>query len=99
MRTALLLFALCGPAWASCERIEYADARDWPIAKAEEAYCDAKREMYEAISAGSAAANKSGYPRDAAPMLRESNACAARSDLFARVIENVHKRPLPKCKL
>lgn len=91
----VLVLALSGPAWAECPKIEYADVRDWPVAKLEEGYCAAGKEMRKHARLAEIY-HASSYNMARAHRL-EAGDCAAQQALFGRVIENVHKRQTPAC--
>lgn len=103
MKPALLFLALVAASSAAqaapCQRIEYVDARDWPIEKAEAAYCvaskraDLNRGLWRDLAAKGLLNGA-----DSKEITADANSCAERASLFGRVIENVHKRPLPACK-
>ena len=47
MKAAALLYLVSGvAAAATCQRLEYADVKDWPVEEVERAYCADQREMY-----------------------------------------------------
>lgn len=85
------LFLLSSVAHA-CDKIEYIEVKDWPIAKVERALCDATAESLElAIRSIDLRDIRTGRsPYDAAQSL-----CDAQARLYIRVLENVHKRTLP----
>lgn len=96
---SLALLALSGVAHAvGCSKIEYADARDWPLEKAAADYCRSGRlakvddELLRDLRSQGLLS-----PRDAAQYGADATSCRERQALFGRVIENVHRAPLPAC--
>jgi hypothetical protein len=92
---ATCLFLLSGAAMA-CEKIEYAEVKDWPVEQTEKALCEARKESLE-LTVKSIRLMGSNYVdyREYTPAI---NRCDAQAALYERVIQNVHKRPLPNCK-
>lgn len=96
IRAAILLLVAVEAQGAACTKIDYIEARDWSRVKAEAAYCEAGRQR-EALAHDSGRAIGEST-RAANALMRESDACGEQQAMFGRVIENVHKRPLPVCK-
>lgn len=97
MRAGLFAIFVAAPALA-CPRIEYVEARDWSAAQVERAYCDASKEATFRSGEARRLAVVEHEPYKAEAMLRESNSCGQQRDMLGRLLENVHKRPLPACK-
>lgn len=98
MKLGLVLLLASGVAQAAlCAKVEYVDARDWPIKDVEQAYCDVGKSMSRSVS-DALEAQKAGSSRDANAILAMGSQCAEQQAMFGRVIQNVHKRPLPACK-
>lgn len=93
---ASLLLVFIAPTALACSKVEYADARDWPVDQLERAYCEAGKDMSDGIRAASEAARVS--MRDANAILRISDQCAEKRAMLGRVIQNVQKRALPTCR-
>ncbi len=92
-RLLLGLFLFSGVALA-CEKIDYVEAKDWPVEKVEKALCDAKEETVKLVIR-QVNLQDSPYAREYTVPIA---VCEAQSALYSRVIENVHKRKLPNCK-
>lgn len=79
---------------AACSKIEYAEAKDWPLEQLERAYCA----DVNAITANlrTAMAQRSAEASNA--VLRFSDACVDNTAMFQRIRENVHKKTgVPAC--
>ena len=95
----LLLFSTV--AFADCEKIDYVEVKDWPVAKVEQAYCVANAEKWQVWRQGTmidmwlpdGTPTARGYKYEAALKV-----CHAQLALYARVLENIHKRAIPSCK-
>ena len=91
MKAAVLLYLVSGmAAAATCQRLEYAEVKDWPVEEVERAYCADQKEMYAILNKAARA--------QAPGLLRYGEECAKSADLYERVLKNVHKRPTPACK-
>lgn len=102
-RGGIIVAGLCAVgtshAIAQCSKIDYADAKDWPVDKAEKQYCFATK-MAESKLRLLKDVRTSGLllpPSESRATNAAISECIAQSEMFGRVIENVHKRPLPNC--
>lgn len=99
MKIAVTLLAIPGIAHAAlCARIEYVEARDWSAPQIERAYCDASKAAAFGLTEARRLAVVEHDPQTAQITLNQANVCAEQQALFGRIIENVHKRPIPVCK-
>ena len=85
------LFLLSGVAHA-CDKIEYVEDKDWPVAKVERALYDATAEALQGARLG---IELTDISTGRSPYDDTIHLCDAQARLYIRVLENVHKRTLP----
>jgi hypothetical protein len=100
-RLLLGLFLFSGFALAAeCDKIEYAEAKDWAPTELEAQACLALKEMGNNTMLMSKALEGHGV-LDPVPMMYsdQGTVCMKQYELYMRILKNVHKRDgLPKCK-
>src|SRR5450755_4276882 len=87
---ALAILAAPAAFAGTCGKIEYADAKDWPVEKAEKRYCmvgkltGVQQDLIRDL-------RKSGLlsPKDSREMTADIIECLEQKAMFGRVIENV----------
>ena len=91
---ALTLLPLQARAALTCPRIDYAEARDWPVAAVESQYCKATQALRASV-ASSSEMTKAGMPGMAQRALQDARQCQEQQAMLARLLENLHHRPTP----
>ena len=99
MKTALLLLLVAAPAVADCTKIDYVEAKDWPVDKVERQYCQdlavnkIKMDLWTDL-------RNSGLlsKRDSSEIMAQAQVCLEQAELMGRVLTNLHGRPRPSCK-
>lgn len=98
MRSALLLalFPVTVSA-ALCDRIEYAEVKDWPADKIEEQYCHAmqfhrnRMDLWDGLRARGVLSTSNGRE-----IMADSQSCLEQAALMRRALLNLHHRQ-PVC--
>jgi hypothetical protein len=90
--TICLILLSTGVHAAPCDKIDYVEVKDWPVAKVEQAYCDAHAERLHVAFAGIGLHGPAADEHDVAIA-----ACESQMALYVRVLENIHKRRIPSC--
>jgi hypothetical protein len=95
---AALLWAGAAGA-ARCDKIEYAEAKDWKIEQVERTYCEYFRSAKDAIDLRTSLYNIGTSPQSAKykSLSAEAEGCFEAAAGLGRVIKNVHGRPFPTC--
>jgi hypothetical protein len=92
----LLLFSTL--AFANCEKIDYVEVKDWPVAKVEQEYCKTFSEKWAMPAPKLDDFHADGTPTPRAKIMLDAlNVCNAQGALYIRVLENIHKRGAPFC--
>jgi hypothetical protein len=94
---AIAFLPLCARAQLTCAKVEYGDARDWPIEKLEEAYCRSDTAMRNSLASSKDLMN-AGLRGNAQSAIDDARRCQEQHAMLGRVLENVHKRSPPDCK-
>lgn len=81
----------------TCQKVDYVEARDWPLDKLQVEYCRTGETMRNSIAI-SDSLFKAGLRRDSQDSLDDARLCQQQQQMFGRVIENIHRAPLPSCK-
>ena len=95
-----LLFAIsAGALAAECDKIEYAEAKDWAPQELEAQACLALKEMGNSIMLASKASEGHGVLDPVAMMYSDQGTvCMKQYELYVRILKNVHHRERPSCK-
>ena len=99
MKAALLLalFPLTASA-ALCDRIEYAEVKDWPPDKIENEYCHAMAVSDNRLQLWTGLRNSGVLsPAKSDEIMADSSACLRQAALMRRTLENLHQRE-PVCE-
>lgn len=99
MRVALLLALLPVAASAAlCDRIEYAEVKDWPWAKVEDQYCDAMRLNANRMDLWQGLRDRGVLSKAKSDeIMADSSSCLQQAALMRRVLVNLHQRE-PVCE-
>lgn len=94
MRTTICTGALA----ATCDKIEYVEAKDWTAKELETQACMAMTEMANNELLASKASNGHGVLDPVSRMYSDqSTACMVQYDLYVRVLKNVHHKEHQPC--
>ena len=90
MRYVLALAALVSVQSLACDKVDYAEAKDWPVETLEAAFC---ADFHESVQTTTQAADLHDPG-----LLRYSNRCAEQAMMYHRILKNLHGRAgAPDC--
>jgi hypothetical protein len=79
----------------TCTKIDYAEARDWPVEQLEQSYCAELETSYQSFKKATEYMGRNTYAANR--ILDDSRICDDNIKMFQRILQNVHKRPPAKC--
>jgi hypothetical protein len=100
----LWLFLLSSAAFADCEKIDYVEVKDWPVAKVEQVYCETYAKKWEVADSVNWMSGEMISPDGTATARfyehrAAMNLCFAQLALYVRVLKNVHHKQVPFCRV